>query len=41
VHYKIDGVAIAQSHAVTGGNEGMPGYTLAAGTYVFDVEGVR
>jgi alpha-L-rhamnosidase len=39
--YKIDGVAIAQSHVATPGSQGMPGYTLPAGTYVFDVAGVR
>jgi alpha-L-rhamnosidase len=40
-HYKIAGVAIEKSAGVTKGSDAEPGYLLPAGTYVFDVDGVK
>jgi len=37
-HYKIDGVAIGQSKTVTGSQGG---YSLSAGSYAFDIDGVK
>jgi len=37
-HYKIDGVAIGQSKTVTGSQGG---YSLPAGSYAFDIDGVK
>ena len=40
-HYKIDGAAIDKSAGLTRGSEAEQGYVLPAGTYVFDVDGVK
>jgi alpha-L-rhamnosidase len=40
-HYKIGGAGIEKSTAIARGSDAEPGYLLAAGTYVFDVDGVQ
>jgi len=40
-HYKIDGKAIDKSVTVAKGSPAGPGFTLPAGTYIFDVDGVK
>ena len=41
LHYKIGGMAIDKSIVVAKGSETEPGYMLPAGTYVFDVDGMK